>query len=114
MKQILSLLVVGTLLLSTVTIPPCNAQENVPSSPLSTMEEPSKQAQQDPPGELIIADTLIMRPLGVAACIIGLVGAVVTMPFAAISNSQDRVYRALVEKPFKYTFQRPAGQVDWE
>jgi len=114
MKQILSLLVIVTLLLSSITMPLCSAQENAPSSPLSTAEESPKAAHQDPPGELIMADTLIMRPLGVAACIIGLVGAVVTLPFAAISNSQDRVYRALVEKPFKYTFQRPAGQVDWE
>ncbi len=114
MKQILSLLVIVTLLLSSITIPPCHAQENVPSSPLSTTPDSPKPEPQDAPGELMIADVLLMRPLGFAACIIGLVGAVVAYPFALMTNSQDRVCRALVEKPFRYTFQRPVGQMDWE
>jgi hypothetical protein len=114
MKQILSLLVIATLLLSSISIPPCSAQENAPSSPLSTTAETPKPQPQDAPGELMIADVLLMRPLGFAACIIGLVGAVVAYPFALITNSQDTVCRALVEKPFRYTFQRPVGQMEWE
>jgi len=114
MKRILSIFVIVTLLLFSITTPPCRAQENSPSSPLSTAAESPKPVPHDPPGELMIADVLFMRPLGFAACIIGLVGAVVAFPFALITNSQDTVCRALVEKPFQYTFQRPVGQVEWE
>jgi hypothetical protein len=114
MKRILSLLVIAILLLSSITITPCRAQESGPSSPLSTTVESPRPSSQAPPGELMIADVLIMRPLGFAAIILGLVGAVVAFPFAAITNSQDAVCRALVERPFQYTFQRPVGQVEWE
>ena len=42
---------------------------------------------QDPPGELIIADVLFLRPAGMVACVVGAVGAFVTWPFAAITNT---------------------------
>jgi len=70
--------------------------------------------EHDPPGELIIADSLIMRPLGIVACAVGLVSAsIFAFPWAATSNSYDRVGRELVQKPFDYTFKRPLGDVDY-
>ncbi len=63
---------------------------------------------------MIIADVLIMRPLGIAACIVGLAGAVVAWPFAAITNSCDRVCKQLIIVPYKYTFERPLGQMEYE
>lgn len=70
-------------------------------------------AKEDAPGELILADVLILRPLGIAALGIGLVGSVVTLPFAAASNSVDRVGRELIQRPFEYTFTRPVGDVEY-
>lgn len=58
----------------------------------------------------VIIDVLIMRPVGVAACIVGLVAALIAMPFAVPSGSTDKVYRALIEDPFNYTFKRPIGK----
>ncbi len=69
---------------------------------------------ESPPGELIVVDTLVLRPLGVAACIIGLAGAVVALPFAAASNSADRVAQSLIVEPFQYTFQRPLGTLSYD
>jgi hypothetical protein len=110
----LSLLVIVALLLTSVALPPCRAQERASPYPQTAPEEPHTSSSQTTYGELMIADVLIMRPLGFAACIIGLTGAVVALPFAAITNSQDAVVRTLIEKPFQYTFQRPVGQVEWQ
>jgi len=114
MKQVLSLLLAGALILTPMTARPCSAQESAPPSPVSRQTDSAPADHQDPPGELIIADVLIMRPLGMAACIIGLAGAIVAAPFAATTNSFDRVSRQLVNVPFNYTFVRPLGQMEYE
>jgi hypothetical protein len=113
MKQILSLLVMVTLILAPMAAPTAGAQADAPSSPLSSQSGQTQTAHPDPPGELIIADVLIMRPLGAAACIVGLAGALIAWPFAAITNSCDRVCRELITKPYKYTFERPLGQMEY-
>lgn len=66
-----------------------------------------------PPGELIIVDTLVLRPLGFVALGIGAVGALISMPFALMTNSCDRVQEALIERPYHYTFTRPLGELDY-
>lgn len=114
MKQALSLVLAGTFILALLTAPPLVAQENAPPSPVSPSTDSTPNIHKDPPGELIIADFLIMRPLGIAACAIGLVGAVVIGPFTAMTNSFDRVNRQLINAPFNYTFVRPLGQMEYE
>lgn len=57
----------------------------------------------------MIADVLIARPIGIAACVLGLVGTVLAAPFAAASGNMDEVTQRLVQDPFAYTFQRPVG-----
>ncbi|HOV86465.1 MAG TPA: hypothetical protein PLM79_08890 [Syntrophobacteraceae bacterium] len=88
---------------------PVRADEPQRSS--STGAQIDERVKWDPPGELILADVLILRPLGIAALGIGLAGSLVTMPFAATSNSGDRVGKELIQKPFEYTFTRPVGDV---
>jgi hypothetical protein len=114
MKKMLSLMVIGTLLMALIHVPAFGGDESAPSSPLSS---PTRAAasppHQDPPGELIIADVLFLRPAGMVACVVGVVGAFLTWPFAATSNSGDLVGRQLMIKPFRYTFERPLGQMDW-
>jgi len=57
-------------------------------------------------------DVLILRPAGIIACAVGLVGAAVALPFADTSNSQEVVTQSLIADPFAYTFKRPIGQID--
>ena len=113
MKKMLSLLLIGTFLLAVTNVPACGAGDLAPSSPLSGRISDPSPTHQDPPGELIIADVLFLRPAGLVACVIGAVGAFLTWPFAATSNTPDRVGRQLLIKPFRYTFERPLGQMDW-
>jgi len=58
----------------------------------------------------IIIDILILRPAGLATCVIGLAASIIALPFALPSKSTDRVYKVLIEEPFYYTFRRPIGK----
>lgn len=68
--------------------------------------------REDPPGELILVDALVVRPLGIVACIVGAVGTIVISPFTASSRSCDRVENELLKKPADFTFKRPLGDMD--
>ncbi len=59
----------------------------------------------------IIADTIILRPLGFAATVFGSAMFLVSLPMAAITKSTGTTYKALVKDPFEYTFVRPVGEI---
>ncbi|MDR3567048.1 MAG: hypothetical protein P4L43_03375 [Syntrophobacteraceae bacterium] len=87
---------------------PAFAQENLPPDPSMT-----GRFSQDPPGEFILFDTFILRPLGLVAMGVGAVGAAASAPWANSSHSQYRVKRELLDKPYWYTFCRPLGDSDF-
>ena len=64
-------------------------------------------------GEFILFDVIIMRPVSLAASVLGLGGAVIGYPWAVASDSEDRLFQELIEKPVKFTFSRPVGEVDF-
>jgi len=78
-----------------------------------TSDELGERPEDNPPGELILFDAAILRPLGLAATVIGMVSSILVTPWAITSHSECRVGRELVEKPFNYTFERPLGTVDY-
>jgi hypothetical protein len=57
-------------------------------------------------------DVFIVRPVGLAACAVGLLGSIVAMPFASLSGNDREVSRRLVAEPFAYTFTRPVGHFE--
>ena len=65
----------------------------------------------DPPAEAIIADTLVLRPFGLAATVVGTVVFVVSLPFSLLTKKVDKAAQKLVVDPAKYTFTRPLGQL---
>jgi hypothetical protein len=111
MKRLLRLLVVVPLLMGFVASTGL-AGDYKPVSPVSRSEEVWEPVNS-PPGELILADAIFLRPLGIVACAVGMAGTIITFPFSATSRSEDRVGRELLEKPFDYTFRRPLGDVDY-
>jgi hypothetical protein len=64
-------------------------------------------------GERIIVDAIILRPLGLVASAFGMAASIPALPWAAASNSTDRVCRELIQRPLDYTFKRPIGDVDF-
>lgn len=72
------------------------------------------EARLQPDGGIMLADVLIARPIGMAACAVGLVGTVLALPFAAFSGSMNAVAERLVVETFAHTFQRPVGHFPGE
>lgn len=61
-------------------------------------------------GEVIVADAVVVRPVGIAAIVFGACMAIVATPFALASGSTGKVYQKLVAEPFNFTFTRPLGE----
>ncbi len=58
------------------------------------------------------ADILIVRPVSLAATVVGTALFIVSLPFSIPSDSVETVAKKLVEEPFRYTFMRPIGGFD--
>jgi len=82
-------------------------------SPYASSYSMEAEYEVEPPGELILADVLILRPLGIASQIVGLAGSIVSLPWAASSCSGCLVQKKLIKEPFDYTWCRRLGDVDY-
>lgn len=111
MKKLLAYLIFFAFLVGLTGIS-AHAQQmsSVYSSEYETTITPEESG---PPGEMILADVLILRPLGIVSSVVGLAGSLVALPFAASSNSGDLVARKLIKEPFDYTWCRPLGDMDY-
>src|SRR5688572_28677611 len=72
---------------------------------------PSASAFEDGSFEAVATDTLVVRPFGFVATVLGSVLFVVALPVAAISKSTSETAEALVMKPARMTFTRPMGEL---
>ena len=66
--------------------------------------------REDPTGGMMIADLVFVRPIGIAATIIGSVFYVVSLPFSLLGDNAGEAREALVKDPAAYTFKRPLGE----
>ncbi len=109
MKQLLRHLVIVPMLLGLLAAPLWAADSLAPA-PISQQAE---MLHTSPPGELVLVDIFVLRPLGFAASLIGLGSSVVAYPFGAMSDSTDVVSQKLIQEPWDYTFKRPVGRIDY-
>jgi hypothetical protein len=58
----------------------------------------------------MLVDGIVVRPLGIAATIIGAAGWVVTLPFSLLGGNAGGAADALVMDPARFTFTRPLGE----
>ncbi|MBL6749653.1 MAG: hypothetical protein ISP90_03990 [Nevskia sp.] len=68
-------------------------------------------ADAGPSPEAVTADLVVVRPLGVAATVIGTGIFLVGLPFEAVTGNFSGPARTLIGGPAKYTFQRPIGEM---
>ncbi len=69
-------------------------------------------AASDNDGIAVIADFLILRPIGIATVVGGTGMFIITLPFAAITGTVGKTADALVVEPVKFTFVRDLGDND--
>jgi hypothetical protein len=55
------------------------------------------------------ADLLLVRPISLIGTVLGTAGFIVSLPFTLPTGSAGDAGRALVGRPFEYTFNRPLG-----
>jgi len=60
-------------------------------------------------GFIIIMDTVVARPVGLVALVVGGAFFIVAFPFAATSGSLNTTADKLVGEPYRFTFTRPLG-----
>ena len=93
-------------LLSAAT--PAMVQEAVKSD---GTEEANAAEAPNAAGTMLV-DAFLLRPLGLAATVLGTATFVVTLPFSLPTRSADDAAKVLVVKPARYTFARPLGEVE--
>ena len=83
---------------------------SVPGQASSEPTNGSSVQQQEPPSTgAILGDFIFIRPFGIIATALGVVGTVVTLPIAIPSGSTGAVAKKLIAEPFAFTFTRPLG-----
>ncbi len=66
-----------------------------------------------PPGAVMAADVVVIRPVGLAATVIGSGLFMVSLPFAALGSNTGEVAQRLVVEPAAFTFSRPLGHFQY-
>jgi hypothetical protein len=69
----------------------------------------STQERGNIPLDATLFDLLILRPMGIAACAVGIAASLVALPFAATTGAGSEVGDKLITEPFEWTFRRPIG-----
>jgi hypothetical protein len=60
--------------------------------------------------ENMVADAIIVRPLGIIATLLGVGLFVISLPFSALGKNVKEAGEKLVMAPVKFTFLRPLGE----
>lgn len=58
---------------------------------------------------MVAADVILVRPVSLAAVVVGTAVFVVSLPFTIPAGGVSKAARVLISEPFAYTFQRPIG-----
>jgi hypothetical protein len=65
-----------------------------------------------PSSDTMLFDLLVLRPIGLATCALGLAASIVSVPFDSWSRDPSYVGKRFIEEPFEFTFLRPLGKID--
>jgi hypothetical protein len=94
-RQFLGLMLIGILSLANVSM-------------AAEIGSPAKT--QPPNSNVMAADALIGRPLGLGMTVLGTGAFIATLPISICSGSVKQAARGLVREPAWWTFKRPLGQ----
>ena len=98
-------LIILLLLATTLAVAQETAEMKAPNEVNGTTKAPNA-------ADAMVLDALLLRPLGLAATVLGTAMFVITLPFSLPTRSADDAAEVLVLKPAEYTFARPLGEVE--
>jgi len=78
-------------------------------APLAATAENSNTVTGDKATDMVV-DLVVVRPLGLAATVIGTVLTVVALPFTLPGGNAGASAQELIVRPAEYTFNRPLGE----
>jgi hypothetical protein len=78
----------------------------------ASAQDPDDNTVMGDRGADMVADLLLVRPISFVGTVVGVVGFVVSLPFTLPTGSAGEAGRALVGRPFEYTFNRPLGDFE--
>lgn len=96
MNKILSILLISLLVIS-----------------LNTFALAKDNSSESPSGGAVVTDILFLRPLGFAGLIVGKAAFVASLPITIPFNSNHEAAKVLVMEPYRYTFERPLGEMEF-
>ncbi len=77
--------------------------------PAGTLLAQENLKKLDDKGGYMMADLVVMRPLGIAATAVGAVAYVLSLPFSLAGGNEPEARQKLMGDPATYTFKRPLG-----
>jgi hypothetical protein len=69
------------------------------------------QSSRTPSAGAVVADILVLRPIGLAGFLLGTMAFVISLPVTIPFNSSHEAAKVLVLEPCRYTFKRPFGKI---
>ena len=81
----------------------------IPFATESLAQDKSEKTEYS--AEKMMADILLVRPVGILATVFGSAVFIVALPFSLLGGNTEATYQNLVVAPAKFTFQRPLGDI---
>ncbi len=78
---------------------------------LSTFAFAADNSPRGPSAGAVVADVLVLPPLGFCGTVLGSAAFVVSLPVTVPTRKTEEASKMLVEKPFNYTFRRRVGKM---
>lgn len=103
-----------TLLAQETAEPPAQSPQAPTKESTMTSPNPAQNAsagRRVDPAE-VAADALVVRPVGMAATVVGAAIFIVALPFAAIAGDVKQTSKSLVGAPAAFTFKRRLGDFE--
>jgi len=72
-------------------------------------QDPGQLQYEEMSAEAMVADLVVVRPLGIIATVAGTVFFVASLPFSVLGGNTEDAAQKMIVAPAKHTFTRPLG-----
>lgn len=110
--RFLVLILCSAIILSGCAHAGSSVKEPIEATDTSDTPAHSQAPDQQASAEDMIADLVLLRPLGIVSMVLGTAFFIVSLPFSIPGGNTKAVFQKLVVDPAKFTFDRPLGKIE--